>query len=367
MEIAKNIKHLEHSAIRKILAVAPPDAINLGLGEIQFPTPKLLIDHAKQILESKQLGYTPNAGLSELRSSICDYYNTDFKNNVCVTNGAEEALFATFFSYLNPGDEVVIADPTFLAYRTIAEMLGAEVKTFDLDPEKNFSLNEESFLKSFSNKTKIVVLNNPSNPMGTCFSSDEISKIVEVCSSKKVLLVVDEVYRELFIDSKPDSFLKKNADVICISSLSKSHCLSGWRVGWAISRQPKFIEPIIKVHQYIATCAPALSQEIAILALTKTGMRESEILRQHLMLNRKIVFDNLPDINTLPNNSSPYLFVQINKNDIDFSYKLAESGVVVIPGSAFGVNSYGWIRVNYGIEKDALLRGLKILRNCLNG
>lgn len=366
IEIAENIKFLEKSAIRKIVEAAPANSVNFGLGEIQFPPPRFLIDHAKQILDSKLLGYTHNAGLLELRESICNYYNTEFNNNVCVSNGAEEALFATFFSYLNPDDEVIIADPTFLAYRTIAEMLGAKIVAFDLDAASNFSLNKISFQKAFSKKTKLVVLNNPSNPTGTCFGKDEIDLIVKTCAEKKVLLVVDEVYRELFIEERPESFLSHKADVICISSLSKSHCLSGWRLGWAISNQPELIEPIIKVHQYISTCAPTLSQEIALKAFSKTGMEESEKIRQQLLTNRKIVLDYLAGINILPNKSLPYLFVQVEVNDVKFAYELAKKGAIVIPGSAFGANAYGWIRLNCGIEKNSFLRGLKILRSYLS-
>jgi len=365
IEIARNIKHLEKSAIRQILDSASPNSINLGLGEIQFPPPRFLIDRAKLILEKKLLGYTPNAGLKKLQKSICSYYNVDLDENVCLTNGAEEALFATFFSYLNPGDEVIIADPTFLAYRSIAEMLGAKVVTFDLDYSNNFCLDINSFINAFSSKTKLVVLNNPSNPMGTCFNDNEIALIVRICTKKKVLLVVDEVYRELFIGERPETFLKYEADVLCISSLSKSHCLSGWRLGWVISNQKKLIEPIIKVHQYVATCAPALSQEVAVSALTREGMRESEKIRVQLLRNRELAFDLLTDINILPNNSLPYLFVQIEEDDVESALNLAKLGVLVIPGSAFGRNANGWIRINLGMEKNILSRGLKIFRSYL--
>lgn len=362
---AENIKNLERSAIRRIMEAAPRGAINLGLGEIQFPPPLYLREQAKQIIGNNLLGYTPNAGLLKLRESICDYYQMDFKDNVCITCGAEEAVFAVMFSYLNAGDEVIIADPTYLAYRTIAGILGAKAVTFDQPASENFSLDMTSFQRAFNSNTKLVMLNNPANPMGTCFTPAEIEMIVQTCSERKVLLVVDEVYRELFLEERPQTFLHHDVDLICISSLSKSHCLSGWRLGWAVSRQPALLEPVINVHQYIATCAPTLSQKIAVEAFSRTGMTASEEIRQRLLSNRKIVLQYLTDINILPNNSLPYLFVRVQRDDNKTACDLAEAGVIVIPGSAFGVNAAGWIRINCGIERDDLERGIEIIGNYL--
>ena len=365
LQTAQRIRNLELSAIRRITEAAPAGAVNLGLGEIRFPPPACLIEKAKKILAEDLLGYTPNAGIIELRKSICSYYQIDFTDNVCVTNGAEEAIFAVMFSYLEPGDEVILADPTFPAYRTIAEMLSAKVVTFEQPAATAFRMDRDSFRRAFTSKTKLVFLNNPANPMGTCFNQEEMALIGQICCDRKVLLVADEVYRELFIAERPASFIDCQAETLCLSSLSKSHCLSGWRIGWVVSRIRSLIEPVIKVHQYLATCAPALAQKVAVEALAAAGMEASESIRQQLLINREIAFQYLKNINLLPNKSLPYLFAQVEEDDFQVARKLAEEGVIVIPGSAFGANAAGWIRINCGVEKDIFIRGMEILRDYL--
>jgi aspartate aminotransferase len=366
-KIADHMNSVKKSAIREIFDSSPVDAVNLGLGEIQFPLPDFLKQIAAEIVSSKKIGYSTNAGLIELRKAICDYYQHEFNDNVCVTAGAEEALFATLFSYLNKGDEVLIADPTFLAYKTIVEMLGAKAASFSLDPQNEFAVNEKSLRTAATAKTKAIILCNPSNPLGITLKDHEIDLIVDICRENNILLIVDEVYRELFLNELPRSFMNTDLDAIIISSLSKSHCMSGWRIGWAISKQQELIAPIIKAHQYICTCAPTVSQQLAIEALSTEGIKAKEEIRLQLLENRIIAIDylNSNTIEYLPNTSSPYLFIKINSYDWNVAKELSQNGVVVIPGSAFGSNGKGFIRINYGIEQYQLLLGLKIFSNYL--
>ena len=357
------MKYVEKSAIRQLIDSAPADAINLGLGEIQFPLPDFLKQKTSEIIKTKNLGYSTNAGLIELRETICNYYQCEFNDNICITAGAEEALFAALFSYLNKGDEVLIANPTFLAYKTIVEMLGAKVSSFSLDPENEFAINENSLRTAITDKTKAMILCNPSNPLGIVLKDHEIEIIIEICRENKILLIVDEVYRELFLNERSRSFLDTDLDTIIISSLSKSHCMAGWRIGWAISQKPELIAPIIKAHQYICTCAPVISQFLALEALSVEGMRAKEEIRIKLVENRKFAIDYLTTANIefLLNTFSPYLFVKVNGDDWKAAEALSKMGVIVIPGSAFGSNGKGFIRINYGIEHDQLSKSIIIL------
>ena len=368
--LADRIKNIEKSEIRKIFDKAPDDSINLGLGEIQFPTPKILTDYAQEILEEGKFFYTPNAGLKELREAISGYYNKSIPDNVCVTVGAEEAIFATLFSFINPGDEVLIANPTFLAYKTIIQMVGGIHFYFDLEPENNFKLKKDSFIQKISSKTKMVILNNPSNPLGICYKSDEINFIVKTCIENDILIVVDEVYRDLFLEKRPDTFLNFEGKIIVISGLSKSLCMTGWRIGWAISNHPELIKPIIVVHQYICTCAPYISQRVAIKALSKEGLKAQEDIRIKLKQNHdlliKFIQNELPGSKILFNTSSPYLFINFGIDDVVLSKKSIEKGLIIIHGSAFGSNGKNWIRINYGLEKNKLINGLKKLRNTIH-
>ncbi len=367
---AERIKSIRKSDIRKIFDSAPAGSINLGLGEIQFPTPKSITEYAKEIIDKGNIPYTPNAGLIELREAVADYYYTDFCDNVCITVGAEEALFTTLFCYLNPGDEVMLANPTFLAYKTIIEMVGGKPVYFDLDPDNEFKLIKKSFIKKITSKTKMVILNNPSNPLGIRFEADEIGFIIKKCIEENILILVDEVYRELFLEKRPDSFMEFDGDIIVVSSLSKSHCMTGWRLGWAISKKSELIEPIINIHQFICTCAPFISQKAAIKALSEEGFAEKEKIRKKLVSNRKsaveFIEENIPDAKILSNSSSPYLFINFNVDDILLTNDLLKEGVIVISGSAFGSNGKNWIRISYAVEKNMLIKGLKAIRDHLN-
>ncbi len=362
--ISTRLKNAEISLIRKLINKAPKNAINLGLGEIQFTTPRFLLEYAKEVLNDGRIHYTPNAGLPELCETIAGYYNSSYAENICVTVGAEEAIFATLFSYLNPGDEVLIANPSYMAYKTIIEIIGGIPIYFDLDPQKNFKLDKNSFLSNISDATKMVILNNPSNPLGISFSEDEIEFIIETCLKKNILIVVDEVYRELFLQERSDSLFEGNGNIIVISGLSKSHCMTGWRIGWATSNKPELIQPIITAHQYICTCAPFLSQKVAIKALSAEGFEANEVIRKRLRSNRDFIKKKIKsfsqDIYILPNTSSPYLFVNLQLNDLLFAERLCASGVIVVPGCAFGNKGKGWLRINYGIDTKLLEQGIDL-------
>lgn len=369
IKYANRINGLEKSALRQLFDKAPHDAINLGLGEIQFPTPKIITDAAIDIIKQGNISYTPNAGLPELQNAIAGYYKIKLNENICVTTGAEEAIFASLFSFINPGDEVLIANPTYIAYKTIIKMLGGIAVEFDLDPESNFELDRDDFINKITLRTKILLLNNPSNPTGRCFSEDEINFMVSKCNEKNILIIVDEIYRDLYIDKKPITLLKKNGKIIVISGLSKSHCMSGWRIGWAVSNDPDLIKPIIISHQYICTCAPYISQVVAISALSAKGIEAQNDVRLKLKTKRdyvlKLFEQFLPDLTILNNTSSPYLFINVKIDDLLLVNELIKNGVIVMPGVIFGSNGKFWFRLNYAIDKKKLAKGIHKIKKII--
>ncbi|MBC8384360.1 MAG: pyridoxal phosphate-dependent aminotransferase [Candidatus Cloacimonetes bacterium] len=364
--LADRVKNVEKSVIRKIFDKTPPDAVNLGLGEIQFKTPQLLLDFAKKVINIGFIRYTQNAGVYELREKIAEYYeNIVPAENVCVTVGAEEAVFNLIFCYVNPGDEVMVANPTFVAYKTILDMSNANIVYFDLDPENDFRLYKETFIRKISEKTKMIILNNPSNPLCISFTDEEMELIVERCRKFNVLVIVDEIYRELYTEKRPETFLSKLENVIVVSGISKSHCMTGWRIGWAVSKNPELIKPIITTHQYICTCAPYTAQHVAIKALSKDGMNSVDILRIQLNKNRKKFrefLDSIPNCKILENSSAPYFFVSFGVDDFQLMENLAKTGIIVIPGSVFGSNGKNWIRMNYAVQPDILDKAIEKLK-----
>ncbi|MBN2460971.1 MAG: aminotransferase class I/II-fold pyridoxal phosphate-dependent enzyme, partial [Candidatus Cloacimonetes bacterium] len=201
MKIARRLQHVKRSEIRSIFETAPADAINLGLGEIHFPTPDLILDAGHKVLEGKYINYTPNAGLPELCQTIARYYDNRIpRNNICVTNGTEEALFAAVQALVDPGDEVLLADPCFVAYETVVRLAGGIPVFFDLQSNMNFSIDRDSLQKALSPRTKLILLCNPSNPLSICFTSSEIDFLVKISTENSLYLLVDEIYRDLYYD-----------------------------------------------------------------------------------------------------------------------------------------------------------------------
>jgi aspartate/methionine/tyrosine aminotransferase len=359
---ADHLNSIKKSEIRKLIDQAPADAVNLGLGELKIPLPAYLRECARQIAAQNDFRYTPNAGLIELRKSVSDYYSIDYKENVCITIGAEEAIFTSLFAYLNPGDEVLIADPYFVAYPAIISMLKAKTAFFPLPAESNFSFDKTSFLKSISPATKIILINNPINPTGTVYSQEDLLFIADFCHTRKILLIVDEVYRELYFKKKLPSILDYSEEAISISSLSKSHSLSGLRLGWAAARSQEVIEPIIRAHQYICTCASSFSQYLALKALDQKGSLANLEIRQLLSNKRDYVVQHLK--NYVDSNHHPYLFLKVDDEEMVMK-ELLRRKIIVIPGSVFGNNSRNWLRLNFAVDDADLLKAIPIIKEII--
>lgn len=363
--IADRLKNINKSIIRQIFDSAPPNAINMGLGEIQFNTPNIVKLKAKKAINQNEIYYTPNAGLTELREAVANYYNKQnmqsisFKNT-CIFNGAQEAIFSVLFSILNPDDELIITDPTFLAYKTIAAMFGASTKTFPLDSSKAFSFDIKQLEEQITQKTKAVFLNHPANPTGKAFSEKDIKEISNLCKKHNIILIADEVYIELYLKKPIPSFWGHYDNTVIISGLSKSHCMTGWRIGWVVAKE-ELLEKFIVAHQYISTCVSPITQKAAIAALSEKGMETIKSLRKRLIKNYNIATQYLKNHITYEAEVAPYLMIKIKDDDITFCKQLAQKGLIVMPGSAFGKESQGYIRINYALNEKKLRMGLKIL------
>lgn len=363
MEPAHRLSGIAPSLIRQIHQSAPKGAINLGLGEITLPHPPALQTAINRIMRDNIHSYTPNAGLPELRDAVAQHHAVSSSAGVCITNGAEEALYCTLMSYINPGDQVLIADPTFLAYEVIIKMAGGIPQRFLLPADKGFALDAESFASSISDTTKAVVLCHPANPSGVAFTESEMQYISSLCQSHNVLLIVDEIYRELVIDQPIPSFSSYCKNCIILGGISKSHGLTGWRLGWCYSANQALVLPIITTHQYVSTCAPTPSQHVALWALTSEGQQITEQLRAQLMANRTTLLHRLtsqmPSLRVAPASAHPYALVHMPHQDVyALASSLAKQGVITVPGCAFGAESLHWLRITYASDPEDLAIGL---------
>ncbi len=341
------------------MALAPQGAVNMALGELGYAFPSNLRARAISLLQSGNPSYTPNAGLPELREAISAYYGKDaHPDQICVCNGAEEAIFILLTALINPGDRIAIPDPDYPAYPAIARMMTAEVIRLksSCQPDR---VDWEQWERQLAGGVKLLLLSNPTNPTGLYLAPDELDKLIEICAKYNVILAMDEIYRELYLQTQPLSAWGLYDKLFVISGLSKSHLMSGWRIGWLLS-PPGFSSAIIKTRQYVSTCSNWLSQMLGIFALSKEGMEETAVIRRQLANSQLMAYNALkgyfPEL-LLPA-ATPYIMFKVPDDDLQYASALASRGVITVPGSAFGDVARGWIRINHALDPDALTLGL---------
>jgi aspartate/methionine/tyrosine aminotransferase len=356
---ADRLQGIELSLIRQVMRDAPPEATNLALGELGFPLPDILRQQAIKLLEQGTPVYTPNAGLPELREAISCRYSGVSPERICVCNGVEEAVFVTLLSILNPGDKVAIPDPDYTAYTAICNILEANVIRLLYESDLS-SVDWDIWTELLAKDVKVLILSHPSNPCGHVFSADEAGRLAELCRRHGIILVVDEIYAQLFFDRQPVSFLGMLPSLFILGGLSKSHCMSGWRLGWVVS-PIELSASVIKARQYVSTCSNWLSQRLAVFALSTEGEKARDEIMGQLRTCRSIAieqFSPYPGQAFFPA-AGPYMMLKVDGDDLTVCRMLAAKGVVCVPGSAFGDVARGWLRLNYAVDPILLASALK--------
>ncbi len=349
---------LKPSAIRELFDQAPKDAINLGLGELKLSLHPFILDAGVKAVQRADITYTPNAGYPPLRAKIAEYYGSE-SENICVTCGAEEAIFVALGAIIEPGDKVLVPDPGYVAYPNLVRYYGGKPASCIFDPKNDFRLDVAAL--NNHRDARAMILCNPSNPLGTAISDDERAVILDFCRENDVWLVVDEVYRELYVEARQASFAGADPRCIVVSALSKSHAMTGWRLGW-LHAELDVVRAATRIHQYAATCAPKISQDVAIEVFSDAGWQVNRELREALNRNRVLVMERLKEMTILPNHAAPYLFAHVGGSDVDFVRDLMARGVVTVPGSAFGEMGYGWVRITYGLPFEALEKAVGLIQ-----
>jgi aspartate aminotransferase len=347
------------SQLRQFSSRAKPDTINLGLGKPFVDTPIELKELAKKVIDTSALDYSDNAGSKELRLAIAKKFSLSV-DNICVTHGAQEGLMISLMGLLNPGDEVLISNPAFVAYETMIKMLGGIPRLFELDyHHQAFHYDINEILKNISVKTKIVIVGRLANPTGSDLKQDEIIFLASELKKKNIILITDEVYSELHFSTPYLPAAKMADNIISINSLSKSHALTGWRIGYVLFQDEYLLKKIIVAHQYIGTCATRVSQNLA------QNIFEDEVLYHSIINSFKDYYSKNFDIflsNTGLNTPKPqgsfYLFQEIpGKFETDFEfaeYFLQKENILVLPGSIFGDLGKRFVRIALSIKHDQI-------------
>jgi len=367
--LSSRLQGIEKTLIRQIHDRADASCLNLGLGELAFPTPRPILDQLREELREWSYGYTPNAGFPELRQLVAETSGLEVTaEHVCATIGAEEALLAALMVLVNPRDEVLIPDPGYPAYASIVKMAGGIPVPYPLRWENNFSLEPGEVEKRVRPQTKILLLNSPHNPTGTAYSSAELKSLAELCRRHDLTVVADEVYREIYYDDRPDSMAHYLDKCIVVNSLSKTYSMTGWRLGWCIG-PPELVRLIITFNQLAILCPPAVCQRAALLALKGSADEQKRQYLEELRRRRELTLAGLEkhtDLKYVRPSGAFYVFVDVSSKmprqgkslDICLSI-LAEEKVVVIPGIAFGQGGEGFLRLSFAARPEHIQEGIR--------
>ena len=362
-------KSIELSQIRKMFEVANPNAINLGIGEPDFNVPENIKIAMKNSIDENDSHYTPNKGYIELREAIVDKFKKDNgiktnPENIIVTIGASEALYLCGQSFIDPGDEVILPNPSFLSYEACINICGGKIIPVDCKMENEFKLKADDVLEKISQDTKAIILNSPSNPTGAVMEKEDIKAIADLSMDNDFLIISDEIYEKIIYDKKHYSAGKYSDNVITINGFSKSYAMTGLRIGYLTANE-NYIEELLKIHQYNIACATTTSQKGAYEALTGPQDEMKKMVNE-FKKRRDLIVMRLNEMGYETVNAEGAFYVFPKIEDENFVQKAAEAGVITVPGIAFGSNGKGHVRMSYATSYENIEKAMDILESVVN-
>ncbi|WP_026583093.1 aminotransferase A [Bacillus sp. J33] len=377
--INPKVKNIEISGIRKFfnMVADTKDMISLTIGQPDFPTPLHVKEAGKKAIDHNFTSYTHNAGDIRLRRAASAFVNEKYNltynpdTEVIVTSGASEAIDITFRTILEEGSEVILPGPVYPGYEPIIKLCGATPVYSDIT-KSNFRFTADIIERQISEKTRCIVLPYPSNPTGVSLTIGELKDIAALIKGRDIFILADEIYSELIYDQSHHSIASLlREQTIVINGLSKSHSMTGWRIGLLFA-PVNLAKHILKVHQYNVTCASSISQMAALEALT-TGKNDAIPMRQEYAKRRDYVYERLVNmgLDVVKPDGAFYFFIKmppVSMNSFDFALSLVEkAGVAVVPGSAFSTYGEGYFRISFAYSMETLKEGLDRIERYLTG
>lgn len=386
MQLSKLAQNLGGSAIRAMYneALKMKDTISFTVGEPDFITPKPIIEEACRRWEQGLTHYTPNSGVLELRKAIAEYHAADLKpdpeTQIMVSCGATEAIQMALFTLADPGDEVILATPAWPNYFGQIGMTGAILKPVPAYEENNFVPDPDDIKKAITPKTKVIILNSPSNPTGAVIDRDTCKALADLLRDRDIYVIADEIYSRLvYADEGYTSITSFDGMIdktVYISGFSKMFAMTGWRLGYAIAR-PDIIRNMTKLHENGASCLPAPSQ-IAAAAGLRLCLPEVERMRTIYHERRDLIcelINGTPGMSIRPPKGAFYAFTNVKEltratgmNSMELCMDLLKkTGVVTVPGSGFGDVGEGYVRITYATSTENIKAGFERIRGYVKG
>ncbi|MFH1125751.1 MAG: pyridoxal phosphate-dependent aminotransferase [Candidatus Altiarchaeota archaeon] len=374
-KFSKRVRDVPFSGIRKFfdLVSESKDVVSLGVGEPDFPTPQPMKDEAIRAIEMDYTAYTSNYGLLELREKIAEKLKKENslhvnpKNQILVTTGTSEALDLAFRAILNPGEEVIVPEPSYVSYKPCVWFAHCTPVPVATREENEFRVQPEDIEKKITKKTKAIIVASPNNPTGGILRRKDLEGIAKIAIKHDLTVISDELYEHLMYDNEKHysigSFKGMQERTITINGFSKAYAFTGWRLGYAIAN-PEVIENMMKIHQYVMLSAPTISQHAA-LKFEESRKYTRQMVEEYDKRRKLLVkgLNEIPNISCRMPKGAFYAFANIKKTRMSsekFAERLLkEGGVAAVPGNTFGESGEGYIRFSYSVSRETIKEALE--------
>jgi aspartate aminotransferase len=367
--VADRVRQVEISGIRRMFEAAPPNAINLGLGEPDFEPPKAVVDALCEAVRHGKNHYGPSAGVPELREKVAERYRArdgeTSRENVIITGSGSEGLMAVALTLYDPGDEVLVPNPGFVLYPPHAKLAGATPVPYDLLEADGFQPDFDQLESLVTPKTRVIVVNSPSNPTGGVFPKKTVDRIVAFADEHDLTIVSDEVYEEMVYEGKFQSFWGRTDRAVVVNSFSKTLAMTGWRIGFLVAPRALAVE-INKVHYHMMAC-PSTPAQAAVLAGLSDGGAATRAMVAEFRARRQLFAAGLakiPGVSVVKPAGAFYAFPKLDWPGTaqEVAGTLLQRGLITTPGDAFGSLGAGHLRLSFAASRANLRKGLDILR-----
>ena len=372
--LSGRVKGIKPSGIRKFFDIAGTmeGVISLGVGEPDFSTPWVIRKAAIKVLERKHIIYGPNKGLVPLRIAVSDRIEKkhgvryDSEKELIVTVGGSEAIDLAIRGLIDPGDEVLVVEPSFVCYAPLVELTGGVAVPVPTRIENNFKLTAEDLRDKITDRTKLLILPFPNNPTGAIMTREDLEPIAELLRDTNIIVLSDEIYSELTYGRRHCSIIEledMRERTIYVNGFSKAYAMTGWRLGYVAAPAP-IISQIAKIHQYGIMCSPYISQNAAVEALTSCDAEVAKMVDEYNVRRRYLVSEfNRLGLTCFNPEGAFYVFPCIKSTGLsseEFCERLLyENKVAAVPGSAFGDSGEGYVRISYAYSLKHLMEAMR--------